>query len=214
MTLNLQHCNKKDFDAHIKLYPSEKIYYDEYPYRVDIKGPGYPDPLFDPEYHYEITDFMRSCNMFYKRESHTQSGRRIYFGLYDDLLWFTNFMGDNVKAIHGPVSKDHITLMSLPGVILRNNLFFGKYDYRVELYTHNHWNRSTRSVFTQDHVDAVIKFVEANFDQYRWGTKEFKWFYNYLYCTKEEYDALEGFINLQFKHMIRWRDQVVLFSEL
>jgi len=214
MTLHIQHCIKKELPEHVELLPSTKVYFGEFPYRVRIKGPGHPHKDYDPHFHYDITDFMRSSNMFYKRELQSSGGRNIYFALYDDLMWFVNWMGDSVEAVHGPLSEQHILDMHTPGLIIRENNWYKDFDYRVEFNTPVPRTYSTHQPATQEEVRHLINWVHDNFDNYRWGTVDFKWFYNYLYCDYNEYNDLRAICNLQFKKLIRREDKIKLFSEL
>lgn len=218
MTLHIQHCTKKDVDEHIKIVPSTKIYFGDYPYRVKIKGFGHPHPTYDPHYHWDITDFLRTANLFYKRELHNSGGRNIYFAIWDDFVWFVNWMSDYVSEVHVPISTQHILDMHTPGLILRDKLWHGKYNFRVE-FSMMH-ERYPVNKFLQkkevaaDEREKIYRFVETNFDSYRFSNKETRWFYNYLYCDQEEWNALEGFANLSFKKSIRLVDKIKLFSEL
>ena len=207
MTLHIQHCTKNDLDKHINLYPSTRIFYSDYPYRADIKGPGHPHPDFDPHYHYEITDFLRSSNMFFCRQNHNTAGRRIYFGLHNDFLWFVNWMSEYIDSVHAPISEQHILDLHTPGLILRENLWHSRFNQRIE-FSKSFINRKEFS------TKALMQFVEANFEDYRWATTKWDWHYNYLYCDSAEYTALEGFINLTFKKVIRRTDKLKLFHEL
>ena len=210
MTLHIQHCTKNDLDEHIELFPSTRIFYGDYPYRVDIKGPGHPHPDFDPHLHYEITDFLRSSNMFYCRQNLNVAGRRIYFGLHNDFLWFVNWMSEFIDSVHAPISEQHILDMHTPGLVLRDMLWHSKFDQRVE------FSKSFRSNMMSDlfSTKALMQFVKTNFEDYRWSTTKWDWHYNYLYCNSQEYTELEGFINLTFKRSIRRTDKLKLFCEL
>ena len=207
MTLHIQHCTKNDIEDHIELLPSTRIFYNDYPYRVDIKGPGHPHPDFDPHFHYEITDFLRVSNMFFCRQNLNVAGRRIYFGLHNDFLWFVNWMSDFVKCIHAPISEQHILDLHTPGLILRDKFWHSQFDQRIE-FSKSFVNRNEFS------TNALMKFVDSNFDNYRWSTTRWDWHYNYLYCNSAEYTDLEGFINLTFKKAIRRTDKLKLFNEL
>ena len=222
MSSAIKLCNKKDFDKHIEIIPSTTIYFNVYPYKVDIKGPGYPHPDYDVDMQYEITDFMKTCNMFYKREYQSKLGRSIYLGSHEDLMWLTNWMGKHIRAVHGPVSDKHLLHLRAPSIVLRNNLFYRRYDYRIEFYVKKQWNRwGSNFTFTpkseqeaDDSIKNLLKFVAENFDDYRWATGTFVWYYNYLYCKKEEYDQIKGYLALTFKDLITEQVETKLFSDL
>lgn len=211
MSSTIKLCNKNQFDQHIKLIPSTKIYFNEYPYKVDIKGPGYPHPDYDVDMQYEVTDFMKTCNMFYKREYQSSLGRSIYLGSHDDLLWLTNWMGKHITTVHAPVSDKHLSYLQTPDTVLRNNLFYGQYDYRIEFCVKKRWKSDEDiNVSTKN----LLNFVSENFEDYRWSTSYFVWYYNYLYCKKEEYDQIKGYLALTFKDLITEQIETKLFSDL
>tara|TARA_Y100001972_G_scaffold108811_1_gene139122 strand:+ start:232 stop:867 length:636 start_codon:yes stop_codon:yes gene_type:complete len=211
MTLHIQHCTKNDFDKDIELLPSTRVFYNDYPYRVDIKGPGHPHKDFDPHFHYEITDFLRTSNMFFCRQNLNVAGRRIYFGLYDDFLWFVNWMSDYIRTIHAPVSEQHILDLHTPGLILRDKLWHSQFDQRLE-FSKSYVRLGSQS--KEYSTKALMEFVKTNFEDYRWATTKWDWHYNYLYCNSAEFTDLEGFINLSFKKLIRRTDKLKLFNEL
>lgn len=210
MALSIPLCNKSQFNSNIELIPSTKIYYDNYPYKVDIKGPGYPHPNYDPHLHYEISDFMKTCGMFWKRERNVRAGRSIYLGSYDDVLWLTNWMCEHISAVHGPVSDEHMSCLFTPGLVLREKLFYNEFDCRIEFFT----GGIRGPKMSSDEQNTLKSFVEQNFEKHRWSTTYFNWYYNYLYCTQDEYNELEGFLNLSYKRWITYKEKVVLFSEL
>lgn len=220
MTLHIQHCTKKDVDKHIKIYPSTKIYFGDYPYRVCIKGPGHPHPDYDPNMHWEVTDFLRTTNMFYKRELHTPKSRNIYFSLWDDFLWFVNWMSDYIDSVHVPVSEQHILDMHTPGLVLRDQNWYRKFDTRIEFSVGlpTSWKHRPEVNKDQDLRSSIYNFVQTNFEDYRFSITDnsiySKWFYNYLYCDMKEWKDLEAFAFLSFKHNIRTVDKIKLFSEL
>lgn len=218
MSSTIKLCNSSQFDSHIELIPSTKIYFYEYPYKVDIKGHGYPHPDYDPDLQYEITDFMKSCNMFYKREYQSSSGRSIYLGSYDDLMWLTNWMSHHVKAVHGPISDLHLSYLQSTSTVLREKLFYNNYNYRIEFAIRRRirWPGSyiIPSEPSDRRLDNLVDFVSQNFDDYRWSTTSFGWYYNYLYCNKSEFDEVNGFLTLSFKDIITKQTEIKLFSEL
>lgn len=216
MTLHIQPCTKEHIDEHIKIVPSTRIYFGDYPYRVKIAGPGHPHPNYDPNFHWDITDFMRTANLLYKRELHNTAGRNIYFALWDDFIWFVNWMSDYVSEVHAPINEQHILDMHTPGIVLRDKLWHGRFNFRVEFSMMRQRDPVT---FNMQEVpmgerEKIFHFIETNFEDYRFSNKDTKWFYNYLYCDQEEWNALEGFANLSFKHSIRLVDKIKLFSEL
>lgn len=213
MALSIRHCNKDQFGPKIKVLPSTKIYFNDYPYRVDIVGPGHPHPDYDPHMHYEISDFMKSCNMLWKRELHSEKGRCIYLGTYDDVLWLCNWMEPYIKAVHGPLNDEHVSCLYTPGLLLREKLFYSRYDYRIE-FASAPWRHTSNDTTTKENLLALQDFVTQNFDDYRWSTNDFSWYYSYLYCKEKEFKEIEGFMMLSFKHMFRYKDKVKLFSEL
>jgi hypothetical protein len=209
VTIKVHLCDKKDFAPSVIITPSDRIYFGEYPYRVDIDGPQHPDPRHDPMSHWLVSDIMRSSGMYWKRERKSKNRRSIYLGTYDDVKWLCNVVPVPITRILGPVSYEHVSLLNSDDTILRQGLFYGKYNYRTELTFWTHVGTNRKPV-----INEIMDFVFANFSDYRWGHRAQNWFYNYLYCNKEEWEELELFINIAFGKYIREKKQVSLLSEL
>ena len=209
MSSTLQLCNKQDFDSSIIIKPCDRVYFGEYPYRVDIDKPQYPHKDHDPVANWLVTDIMRSSSMYWKRERRSTYRRSIYLGDYGDVKWLCNWAKDDVTRVLGPVSKEHVSLLYNDDTILRQGLFYGKYNYRTELTFWNHVGLDRKPV-----INEIMDFVFANFTEYRWGHRSPNWFYNYLYCTQDEWKELEGFVNIAFGKYIREMKTVSLLSEL
>ena len=210
MNSQLKVLTRKDFDSSINIRPSDRVYFNEYPYRIDIEAPQHPHPKHDPIAHYAITDIMRSSNMFWRRERRSAFKRSIYLGDIEDVKWLCNWAGEQVTRVVGPISKNHVSMLTSQNCILRSALFYGKYNYRLELsffqlpFTAN---RSTK-------INEIMDFVSNNFEDYRWSHNHLKWYYNFLYCSEKEYNALQGFINISFGNCIRDHRPVYLLSRL
>lgn len=208
-TITVQLCDKDDFDSSIKLYPCDRIYFGEYAYRVDMDGPQHPHPAHDPIAHWLVSDIMRTSGMYWKRERKSRNRRSIYLGSYDDVKWLCNFAPVGVSRVLGPMSHEHVGILNDDDVILRSALFYGKFDFRTELTFFNHVGAERKTI-----INEIMKFVSANFDDYRWGHSTSHWFYNYLYCKEKEYNELKGFINISFGNYIREEKSVKLLSQL
>lgn len=207
MPLNIDCIQPGQFDANIEIFPSDRIYFNDFPYRIKINGPGWPHPNYDHQLHFEITQFMKSCNMFWKRELNKQAGRSIYLPTYDDVLWFCSWKGEHVESVHGPISDKHVAALFTPGLSIRENKYFNKYDYRIEL-----WFGLSSSPSSK--CSAIKDLIEMNLEDFRWNNTDFNWYYNYLYCHYDEFKEIEGFFNLSFKNFAVRYDKVKLFSEL
>jgi len=214
----LEHGNTKDLlntPIHISenvLWGTSRATYQTQ--RGNEKGKSSDSSAFGVDW--DITDFMRTANLLYKRELHNTAGRNIYFALWDDFIWFVNWMSDYVSEVHTPINEQHILDMHTPGIVLRDKLWHGRFNFRVEFSMMRQRDPIT---FNMQEVpmgerEKIFHFIETNFEDYRFSNKDTKWFYNYLYCDQEEWNALEGFANLSFKHSIRLVDKIKLFSEL
>lgn len=215
MSSQLQLCNNKKIDASIAVCPSDRIYYNEYPYRVDIYRPAHPNPKHDPFDNYYITDIMRSSNMFWKRERSTHNKRSIYLGSYDDVVWLCAWGKEQVSRVVGPISKKHLALLHDDNYILRQSLFHGKFDGRVEfnMYTLT-GTIGPRLDVRRQLIKDLKEFVDTNFANHRWGNRSYSWFCNYLYCDFDEYTELEGYIKILFGQAIADTRKVALMSQL
>lgn len=210
MNSQLQVLTRKDFVSNISIAPSDRVYFNEYPYRVDLEAPQHPHPLHDPAAHWYVTDLMRTSNMFWKRERRSAFKRSIYLGDIDDVKWLCNWAGEQVTRVVGPVSKKHVNILTNDDHILRSALFHGKFDYRVELSFFQHPVSQNRTAM----INEIMDFVKNNFEDYRWSHNHLKWYYNFLYCSQKEYKDLEGFINISFGSCISEHRPVYLLSRL
>lgn len=210
--LQLKLCSRDQIDASILIKPSDRVYFNEYPYRVDIDAPMHPDPNFDPVAHYYITDIMRSSNIYHKRERQSSNRRSIYLRSYADVLWLCSWGKEYVTRVVGPVSNAHVDLLHDKSYVLKDSLFFGKFNYRVE-FNMIRYKRGV-SVNGTNEIDAIVDFVSLNFEDYRWSNRSFAWFSNYLYCNKDEYNSLAGFMKISFSRWMAGTHAVVLLSQL
>jgi len=210
MSLQLQLCNKKDFNPSISILPSDRIYFGEYPYRIDIDSPQHPHPDHDPIANWLVTDIMRQSGMYWKRERKSKYRRSIYLGDYQDVQWLTNWIDTGVTRILGPLSQKHVDLIQDDEIILRPALFYGKYNHRIELsFMYLRGNTDKKVI-----VKEIQDFVSANFTDYRWQHHSDTWYYNFLYCDSKEYEELKGYVAMSFGKHIRQTQSVSLLSEL
>jgi hypothetical protein len=206
----LQILTKKDFDSSISIAPSDRVYFGEYPYRVDIHAPQHPHPKHDPIAHFAVTDIMRTSMIWWKRERSSTYKRSIYLANLQDVKWLCNWVPEQVTRIVGPVSKKHLSILTHEDYILRQSLFYGKYNYRVELsFFQAPYNMNRRPK-----INEIMDFVLQNFEDYRWSHNHLKWYYNFLYCNEKEFNALQGFMNISFGNCIKDHRPVYLLSQL
>ena len=121
MNSQLQVLTRKDFDSNISIAPSDRVYFNEYPYRVDLEAPQHPHPLHDPAAHWYVSDLMRTSNMFWKRERRSAFKRSIYLGDIEDVKWLCNWASEQVTRVVGPVSKKHINMLKNNDHIFNHN---------------------------------------------------------------------------------------------
>jgi hypothetical protein len=206
----LQILTKKDFDSSISIAPSDRVYFGEYPYRVDIHAPQHPHPKHDPIAHFAVTDIMRTSMIWRKRERSSTYKRSIYLANLQDVKWLCNWVPEQVTRIVGPVSKKHLSILTHEDYILRQSLFYGKYNYRVELS----FFQAPYNINRRPKINEIMDFVLQNFEDYRWSHNHQKWFYNFLYCNEKEFNALQGFMNISFGNCIKDHRPVYLLSQL
>lgn len=178
-----KYCTKGAFS--VPVVPSKSIYYEWYPYKVDIIGDRVN---YDPVMHYELNCFIADNCKFRIRNKWSYTNRTIYFSEYADVEKVCTAFSDIILRVHGPISNKHFKIISENdySTEIRTSLYYGKYDTRIEFSSRNN----------RDAHDTIFKFVEQNFNNYRWNMTRFIWYYNYLYCNKSELDQIIGFLKI------------------
>ena len=182
-------CNSEKLS--VPVVPSTRIFYTNYPYRIDFVGGRYD---YDPDSHYLLNCFLAKNNIENNRSYLSESCRSIYFRKYEEVeLVCLNFSNDIVKVC-GPCSKKHLNLLKTKTdtLVLREKLFFNKFDTRLEFISRHDKNN----------VDFILQCVNANLSNYRWLISGDKWFYNFLYCNKKEFDQVFPFLVLSLDRYI------------
>ena len=179
-----KYCTKDAFS--VPVIPSKSIYYDWYPYKVDIIGDRVN---YDPVMHYELNCFIADNCKFRTRNKWSYTNRTIYFSEYSDVEKVCTAFSDIILKVYGPVSSKHFKILKENDFTneLRTSLYYGKYDTRIEFI----------SKANKSEAQEVIKnFVSQNFNDYRWHTSNFIWYYNFLYCKKTELNEVLGFLKI------------------
>lgn len=152
--------------------PSDTIFFDKYVYRVIVEGSSI---WHDIKLHGKISEFIKTHFINY-RENWTVSYRSIYFLSFADVQLFVNEFKFNVIVVEGPVSDNHLGLLSgsdrIDGhsYIIRSKLYFNKFDLKIEFvmpgYKYKYGLNTNKSL---SDYHEVSNFVKSNLSDYRWS---------------------------------------------
>lgn len=194
----------KDFDKVVPLgtkykdipvIPTNKIFYDMYPYRLSFKGNKFH---YDIDFHIHLNDFLID-NFGYEQQSNfTSKNRNIYLTCLEDVDATLEVFAHAIDNIHGPIDQENIETIrgSKYPVEYRDKYWYGKYNRKINFFT-----RLIGDSMVSDRVlrKEIMDFVKNNFSDYRWydhGSKA--WFSNFVYVHDTELQDVIGFLKISY----------------
>lgn len=185
-----------------KLIPSERIYWDKFPYKIVMNAPS-GTYYGDAEDLYRAVAFMKEMHHATAQLSGEIRRRYVrYTGVYtmyltslDDVRAVCNLK--HVTSVHGPISQSHMDLLnSNTSLSVGKRPFFGQYTHKYVLwYTyaerqkHGFSNNVYREIkeYLVDQCGAdVLRLKGHDF----WATA--------LYINKEHFDPVFPFLQITF----------------
>tara|TARA_R110001592_G_scaffold87400_2_gene258166 strand:+ start:22627 stop:23271 length:645 start_codon:yes stop_codon:yes gene_type:complete len=192
-----------------KIQPSDKIYYNDYQYKLNFEG---------NIVHYDIvflSDLYKTLNQCvpgyaYRLQSTTKS-INVYFHsakALDEVIDRYQHT-DYLQGITGPIDEEHLTglLDSDTEFVYRNKYWYGKYPIKI----------CFERKFKQTNIGNDLKdFIAGSFekDGYRlFDSYTDNWYQNYLWVTQEEYDNGYPFLKLSYGEYINKVQKVKLMEK-
>ena len=187
----------------IPVIPSDKEYYSNYMYKVEIKGNSVS---YDIELHNEIDKWMQDNWYYGTRSQWTTKNRLIFFSKIDKLENFLSLFSNSVQGLYGPISKDHLEQMLLPDIkikkVFKDKLWYNKYDIKLEMSISGSYNREKIPELKQRSYD-FRDFVNNTVSDCHWYASHMAgWRNNYVYMTETQYKVLQPWIKLAYDDMV------------
>ena len=218
---NLKFVSARTLGVPVK--PSDKIYFDDYFYRVRTKG-AYV--YHDIELHENISMWFTQYGEDQFREHWSNKGRSFYLPDYHMLEAFVNTWSDIIDEVTGPINQNHLDILLDADddysfrTEFRDKKYYGKYAHKLEftvLFQPNIKQRSGGfdSLGTFIEID---KIVSAQTNDYKWYTKPTRYsgrmYYNFLYLKEEDYNIVLTMLLLTHKSLISTKVKVVTHNEI
>jgi hypothetical protein len=204
----------------VELLPSLTIFYDEYPYRIAVKGNRI---AYDIKLMADLEVFLNtSCVGRYRFQS-TLRNTYLYLEYISDLkiLNTSTFIKDNgIKDLFlsytGPLSVAHRdAIIGVDEKIeVRPALYFGKFDRKLSFSSYMHDGSK------EDHqqiIKDISSFLSENLiegDEYMWYKKYHTYSSNFLYVKDTVWQELGGYFLLQFSNIVNSNVKVVPPSDV
>ena len=203
------------------LMPSLTIFYDEYPYRIKIKGNRI---AYDIKRLADLEWFIRTnCIGKYRFQS-TLKSHYIYLEYYSDLKLLDSSkhiadtgVKDLLETYTGPLSEGHrdAIIGADEKLEIRTSKYFGKYDRKL---TFNSFSYVTgKRDEHQKRIKEISSFLKENLkegEEYMWYKKYHTFSSNFLYLKDSVWNEIGGYFLLQFSDLVYQNVKVVPPSEV
>lgn len=207
------------------LLPSLTIFYDEYPYRVAIKGNRI---AYDIKLMADLEIFLRTNTVGRYRFQSTSRNNYLYLEYISDLkiLNTSTFIADNgIKDLFvsftGPLSEAHrdAIIGADTKTEVRPALYFGKFDRKLSFRSYSpSWIGGTHK--QEDHqkvIKEMSNFLKDNLtegEEYMWYKKYHTYSSNFLYLKDKVWQEIGGYFLLQFSDVVDQNVKVVPPSDV
>jgi len=192
----------KDFDKVVALgttykgipvIPTNKIFYEMYPYRLSFKGNKFH---YNIDFHVHLNDFLYDNFGWNYQSNFTSKNRNIYLKCVEDVDTALEVFADKIDNIHGPINQENIDTIkgSKYPVEYRDKYWYGKYNRKLCFFAGMYSSQDQFNVRKE-----LSQFVADNFTDYRWydhGSKS--WYQNYVYVTDTELEDVIGFLKISY----------------
>ena len=216
---NTKILEQADFPG-IELLPSLTIFYDEYPYRIAIKGNRI---AYDIKLMADLEVFLKTNTVGKYRFQSTLKNTYLYLEYISDLkiLNTSTFIKDNgIKDLFlsytGPLSEEHRdAIIGVDEKIeVRPALYFGKFDRKLSFSSYAYKGSK------EDHqqvIKEISDFLTENLTEgkeYMWCQTYHTYSSNFLYVKDTVWQELGGYFLLQFSNAVHSNVKVVPPSEV
>ena len=193
-----------DFKS-IAIFPSEKMYYGRYAYKLDFNSEGIDTRRNLLSFRRQIEDFEFDCLENFCRPYIARNGIRLYFFNYSDLLTTYHVFKSQITKVSGPINSEHLDLLLSKDyhVQVRSQNWFKKYDCKVyltaKMFSNGNFYRSLISLDREKYKDLIQgqqDFFETNLTNIK---KKYSWDnqWNEFYCDYAEFVETLPFLRLQ-----------------
>ena len=177
----------------IPVVPTNKIFYDEYPYRISIKGNKFH---YDIDFHVHLNKFLYDNFSWHYQSNYTSKNRNINLKCIEDVDTIVEAFADEIDNIHGPINQENIETIkgSKYPVEYRDKYWYGKYNRKLCFFAGLYHEEDTHSIRKE-----IAQFVADNFEDYRWydhGSKS--WYQNFVYVKDTELEDVIGFLKISY----------------
>ena len=177
----------------IPVIPTNKIFYDMYPYRLSFKGNKFH---YNIDFHVHLNAFLHDNFSWNYQSNFTSKNRNIYLTCVEDVDTTLEVFADNIDNIHGPINQENIDTIkgSKYPVEYRDKYWYGKYNRKICFFAGMDSSQDQHNIRKE-----LSQFVADNFTDYRWydhGSKS--WYQNFVYVTDTELEGVIGFLKISY----------------
>lgn len=182
--------------AGFRVKPTNKIYYDRFPYKVSFNGNR---NFRDIDFHSHLTDWLIDNFPWCTSAQFSSKSRNVYFTrkyMVDEVV---KMFGHEILEISGPIDDEHIQQLqgSSFDIEYRDKYWYNKYDTKIVFFARN------GKLDNLTTIPELQKFIDGAFKKYQWyDFGSATWFDNYLYVTSEELDEIYPFLKINYGEII------------
>lgn len=203
------------------LLPSLTVFYDEYPFRIKIKGNRI---AFDIKRLADLEWFIKTNCIGKHRFQSTLKSHYLYLEYHSDLKMLHNskyIQDTGIKELFetytGPLSESHRdAIIGVDEKIeIRQARYFGKFDRKLSFnsFSYHTYNRDEHQI----RIKEISSFLNENLkegEEYMWYKKYHTYSSNFLYIKDSVWNEIGGYFLLQFSDMVYQNVKVIPPSEV
>tara|TARA_B100000900_G_scaffold408573_1_gene423031 strand:- start:2728 stop:3396 length:669 start_codon:yes stop_codon:yes gene_type:complete len=184
--------------------PSNKEYYSEYMYKIEVYGNSIK---YDIDLHNEIDKWLNDSWYFGVRSQWTNKNRLLFFKNIDQLNNFLKLFPQSVRALYGPVDREHVENLLLPDIkikkIYKEKFWYNKYDIKLETTVRFSDNSQLETAELKKRSKDFYDFVNDTVSDCQWYSNHMAgWRNNYVYMTEKEFKVLQPWIKLAYDEIV------------
>jgi len=201
-----------------KVLPSEKIYYSEFPYKINFKGNIIHRDIKE---HEKLDDILyRGYNWSYTQSTYTNKHRVVYFRDLDKIDQILQDMPHLVEQLYGPIDTAHAEYISNPFAedvfqhVYREKFWYNKYDVKIDIRSRDvySWSNSSSADLEKPANDFVDFIKQQSFDYVLYLDNDSKyWANNYLYLKSEDLSEIQPWISMLYSEVVEKINSAVIY---
>jgi len=176
-----------------KVKPTNKIYYDKFPYKVSFNGNR---NFRDIDFHTHLTDWLHDNYTWCTSSQYSSKSRNVYFTRKHMIDEVIKMFRDEIIEISGPVDDEHLEQLqgSRYDIEYRDKYWYNKYDTKIEFFSRHG---------SDININELKTFIGNTFEKYQWyDFGSATWYNNYLYVTSEELDQMYPFLKINYGEVV------------